>query len=159
MGTSAQETTEAAPPPAPDWDMIAFEVKSWGAPRWRWQYTPQYGGVWIEAVSEDGAALGDYTLEFHPLEADAERYIALENIMRQLPDPAPDSAECEQMMTDMAYGTVRLTRAATTTEIAWNSGCMDDDYAAFVGLLREADQMVSEWGRAVPVSRTEPAPR
>ncbi len=124
---------------------------------WQWQFSPEYGGVWVEAVSEDGAPMSDRTLKFHTLETDPQRYVALQDIFRQLPDPAPDSADCEQMMTDMAYGTVRLTRGATTTEIAWNSGCMDEDYAEFLALLREADQMVSQWGREAPVSRTEPS--
>ncbi|MCB2066160.1 MAG: hypothetical protein KDE15_05915 [Erythrobacter sp.] len=143
------------PPPGPDWDMIAFEVKSWGVPIVQWQFSPQYGGVWTEATHAEGAPFGDYTLEFHALEADVDRYIALERLMRTLPTPAPESDQCENFMTDQPYGTLRLTRGATTTEIAWNAGCMDDHYVAFMAPLREADQLVRSWGEAVPVTRTE----
>ena len=59
------------------------------------------------------------------------------------------------MMNDAPYGTIRMTKGATTTEIRWNSGCMDQDYASFMGVLREADTLVSGWGKANPADRTE----
>ena len=50
---------------------------------------------------------------------------------------------------------IRLTRGATTTEIAWNSGCQDRTYAPFLKVLRDADTLVSGWAKDVPISRTE----
>lgn len=148
----AQDTAEA--PPAPEWDLIRFEVKSWGAPVTQWQFTPGYGGYWAENTSDQPFG-GNYTLAFHTLEADAGRYDALAAIVSRLPDPAPSSEGCEMFMTDMPYGVVRLTRGATTIEIAWNSGCRDEEYVAFMDVLREADELVSTWGREAPVNRTE----
>ncbi len=58
-------------------------------------------------------------------------------------------------MTDMAYGTLRLTRGAITVEIAWNSGCLDDGYRAFIETLKTADDGVAAWGRAGRILRTE----
>jgi hypothetical protein len=58
-------------------------------------------------------------------------------------------------MTDAPYGTIRLTRGATTTEIAWNSGCMDSQYLRFLSILQSADQKVAAWGKAAPVVQTE----
>lgn len=142
-------------PPDPEWDMIAFQTKSWGRPVTQWQFTPEYGGYWGENVTEGGSFNSAYTLAFHTLEADASRYQALENIVRRLPSVIPDAEDCTNMMTDQPYGTIRMTRGATTTEIAWNSGCLDEEYVAFVALLREANDMVSGWGRAEPVNRTE----
>jgi len=149
-GASAEDAADTA-----DFDMIAFEVKSWGAPANRWQYGPDYGGVWIEVLSDPSERLGNYTLAFHPIAADRDRYSMLEAIVDRLPAEIPDSADCERNMTDMPYGTLRLTRGAVTQEIAWNSGCMDDHYVEFMDLLKEADRMVTDWGRQAPVSRTE----
>ncbi len=152
---AAHEAEEMRPPV---WDMIAFEVKSWGNTVHRWQFTPEYGGVWIENVAADGMPTGPASYAFHPLDADGARYAMLEAIALKLPDPAPESDRCENFVTDMPYGTIRLTRGATTTEIAWNAGCMDEDYAAFSALLRQADELVSGWGKAAPVGRTDTRP-
>jgi len=138
-----------------NFDMIAFEVKSWGAPANRWQYGHSYGGVWIEVVSDPSDRLGNYTLAFHPIPADRDRYSLLETIIDRLPAEIPNSEECERKMTDMPYGTLRLTKGAVTLEIAWNSGCMDEDYVEFMGVLKEADRVVTEWGREEPAARTE----
>lgn len=135
--------------------MIAFEVKSWGAPVHQWQFSPAYGGVWIEVERKPDTEPTVWTKSYHTLEPDGARYAALEAIVRRLPSPAPDSADCANMMPDMPYGTIRLTRGATTTEIAWQSGCLDEEYASFIGILREADRVVTQWGKAVPVARTE----
>ena len=135
--------------------MVVFEAKSWGAPIASWRILSNGGGSWTEAVREQGAAQSDYRLAWHEIEPAAANYIALERILRQLPDPAPDSQACENFMTDAPYGTIRLTRGATTIEIAWNDGCMDDGYRAFMAILREADGHVQALGNAAPVSRIE----
>jgi len=144
-------------PPTPDWDMVAFEVKSWGSPSSAWRILSNGGGSWTEAVAQDGQAYNSPpSLAWHEIEPDAGNYASLEAILRRLPNPAPDSQACDNFMTDMAYGTLRLTRGATTTEVAWNSGCLDDDYVAFMDILREADEHMRALGKAAPVSRIEP---
>lgn len=161
-GISSAEPTQDAPPPAapppapgPVWETIAFEAKSWGAPISRWEYSVNSGGVWIAINDIDGKPIGNYTLSYHPLDPDDARYLELEALVRQLPFPSPDYRACTNKMNDLPYGTLRLTRGAMTTEIAWNSGCLDSDYIRFMGVLREADELVSQWGEAAPVARTE----
>ena len=95
------------------------------------------------------------TIAYRTLEADPKRYQELEEILVGLPDPAPDSSECENFIPDLAYGTIRLTRAATTIEISWNSGCQDAAYAPFLKVLRDADTLVSGWAKDIPITRTE----
>lgn len=85
----------------------------------------------------------------------ADGYRQVETVLSRLPDPIPDYADCANRMTDLPYGTLRLTRGATTVEIAWNSGCMDDAYRAFIATLKAADAAVADWGRAGRVLRTE----
>ena len=145
-------------PPEP-WDFVQFEVKSWGAPISSWRILPDGGGSWTEAVPEDGQPPTVPAAQaWHEIEPDPANYAALEAILARLPDPAPDSGDCTNFMTDAPYGTLRLTRGATTTEIAWNSGCMDEDYLVFMGVLKEADPHMQAIGKAAPVSRVEAAP-
>lgn len=140
----------------PDWDFIAFEVKSWGSQVSSWRMTPDGGGSWTQAVREDGAPFNQPApLAWHSFEPEAANYTALETILRKLPQVAPDFEDCENRMSDAAYGTLRLTRGATTTEIAWNDGCFDEDYRAFLAVLKEADEHVADIGKAAPVSRVE----
>lgn len=148
---AAQETI--APPPGPSFDMVTFEMKSWGEPVVSWRFTSQFGGSWTE--TERGDRLGNYTLVWHEIEPDVERYIALERILLQLPEQAPSSDDCDNFMTDLPYGTIRLTNGATTVEHAYNSGCMDEDYGAFLDLLRSANELVETWGKDAPVLRRE----
>lgn len=137
------------------WDTIAFEVKNRGEPIYRWQFTPEYGGFWMEVVDQGAQPSGQHTFAIHTLPADLQRYLVLEDIVGRFPDPAPDSAGCANYLPDAAYGTIRLTRAATTTEISWSSSCRDATYVAFTDLMKEADQLITSWGRRQPVSREE----
>ena len=145
-------------PPPPRWDFIAFEVKSWGEPVSSWRIKSLGGGSWTETRKAPTDPLGSYTLVWHEIADDIQRYIALERVLARLPTVVPDYANCTNRMSDLPYGTIRLTKGATTTEIAWNSGCMDEDYEAFVGILKEADTIIAEAGRKGKVLREEPVP-
>lgn len=137
------------------WDLITFEVKSWGQPVTSWRLLADGSGSWTEAVRDDGAPLGEYRLVWHEFAAGDDGYRQVETILSRLPDPIPDYDDCTNRMSDLPYGTLRLTSAATTIEIAWNSGCMDDGYRAFVETLQAADTAVARWGRVGRVLRTE----
>ncbi|MGQ7830986.1 hypothetical protein [Altererythrobacter sp. Z27] len=145
-------------PTTPEWDMIAFEVKSWGAPISSWRVLSNGGGSWTETVRAKDAAYSDYQLAWHEIEPDPENYITLEKLLRRLPKPVPDSQQCESFLPDMAYGTIRLTRGATTIEIEWNDGCMDESYRAFMAILKQADEHMQGLGKVAPVTRTESPP-
>ena len=141
--------------PATQWDFIAFEVKSWGEPVTSWRVTGLGGGSWTETRKERFEPLGTYTLVWHEIGDNPQRAASLAAILARLPDEAPDPANCVNRMSDLPYGTIRLTRGATTIEIAWNSGCMDESYQAFMAVLKEADALVAAAGRAAPVLREE----
>lgn len=140
---------------AAGWDWIAFEMNSWGRPVSSWRIRPTGDGSWTQAVSPDGQPFGDYSLVWHEVTAGEEGFARLSAILAGLPEPAPAYDDCENSMTDQPYGIVRLTRGATTTEIAYNAGCLDDGYVAFLDVLREANQLVEGWGKAGKVLRTE----
>ena len=137
------------------WDLIAFEVKSWGQPVTSWRLLADGSGSWTETVREEPAPIGEYRLAWHEFAAGEHGYRQVETILSRLPGSIPDYDNCTNRMTDLPYGTIRLTRGATTIEIAWNSGCMDDGYRAFIETLKGADTTVAGWGRAGPVIRTE----
>ena len=152
LASSAQENTDDAP-----WDFIEFEVKSWGSPLSSWRIIPDGGGSWAEAVRPDGTAPNEpASTAWHEIAPDEANYAKLVAILDDLPAPAPNSEYCTNFMSDAPYGTLRLTKGATTTEIAWNSGCMDDNYIAFVEILKAADQHMQSLGKAAPVSRIDP---
>lgn len=146
--------------PETDWDLVSFEVKSWGAPVTSWRILANGGGSWTEAVRSEGQPpTVPPALAWHEIEPDPSNYATLQEILQRLPATAPDSAKCERFMTDAAYGLLRMTKGATTTEIAWNDGCFDEDYRAFLSILKDADAHMAALGKAAPVTRTEEPPR
>jgi hypothetical protein len=146
---------EAAPAIQTSWDFIAFETKGWGVPITSWRILPNGGGSWTETVRAKDAAWSDYRLSWYEFEPDAFAYTQLVAILNGLPTSAPDSRKCANFMPDMPYGTIRLTKGATTTEIAWNSGCLDPDYQKFIETLKKADMLVAGRGRAGKFLREE----
>lgn len=153
--TAKDQEHSSEPPPAPSWDMIRFEVKSWGRDVYSWQFTPRYGGVHMEFAMPNKGQSQERTIAYRPLPEDESRYGDLEAIIAKLPLPAPDTTGCKDLLPDLVYGTIRLTRGATTKEISWNSSCQDKDYAMFLAVLREADTLVRVWMKDIPVARTE----
>ena len=109
----------------------------------------------METVEPADPQTQNHTIAYRTLDANSERYRQLEMILDGLPNPAPDSAKCDNFMPDLPYGILRLTRNATTTEISWNSGCQDGAYAPFLKILRDADTLVSGWAKDIPITRTE----
>jgi hypothetical protein len=156
-GCAATRGTEAAGPSMTGpWDMIAFEVRSWGRPVTSWRLLRSGSGSWTEIVEGRGAGAPRTVAVWHEVEAGEHGFDRVAAELARLPVPAPDSAVCTDRISDLPYGTLRLTRGATTVEIAWNSGCMDADYRAFVAILKAADSIVAGWGRAGRTLRTEP---
>ncbi|HYD23386.1 MAG TPA: hypothetical protein VEB68_01210 [Croceibacterium sp.] len=146
-------------PSPPEWEAIAFEVNSWGRPVVAWTVRADGSGEWAETVGERDAPVGPFRVEHHTIAAGSTGFRELAAVLAELPDPAPASDDCELFATDMPYGTLRLTRAATTREIAFNEGCRDPAYRAFIATLKRADALVESWGKAAPVSRSEEFPR
>lgn len=158
LGQIAVAQDAPPPPPPPEWNFIAFETKSWGAQISSWRLISNGGGSWTETVKAKGPKLSEQAFVWHEIEPRAQNYITIERILKSLPMPAPDFNDCANFMTDMPYGTIRLTSGATTMEIAWNSGCMDESYRPFLDTLKEVDAQVREWGKAGKVIRNETVP-
>lgn len=131
-------------------DLIAFETRSWGRTVSGWSIGPDGSGGWWRSTSESGSPgpYGPFRTTYHEIEPGPEGFARVAALLSGLPDPAPVATECEAFRSDDLYGTVRLTRKATTREIAWNAGCEDALYRAFIGKLHAADTLVAGWGMA-----------
>lgn len=140
--------------PAPQWDMIEMVTRSWGRELSSWRITPSGTGYWASVNVAPGQAA---TRAIHSFDDTSGLYGKVRAALTGLPDPAPDANACRNMMTDQPYGVVRFTRAATTIEIAFNAGCQDKAYLPLINRLRAADTLMREFGKTVPVGRTEPA--
>ncbi|MCJ2178585.1 hypothetical protein [Novosphingobium album (ex Hu et al. 2023)] len=147
---------KSTPRPDPQtWDLIAFEVKSWGRGISSWRIGTDGAGNWAESTDTAGEQTADTRTVYHVIEAGPDGFEQIRIILSHLPDPALDANSCRQFIPDMAYGTIRFTKGATTTEIAWNSGCMDDDYRTFMEALKQADELMRQRGKAGRILRTE----
>lgn len=157
-GTAARAAGAAGLPMDGPWDMIAFEIKSWGRPVTSWRLLHNGSGSWTETVEQHGDRAPRYRAVWHEVEAGEAGFARVAAALSGLSIPAPDPGRCAAYVTDLPYGTIRLTRGATTVELKWNSGCMDADYKAFIRILKAADSIVAGWGREGRVLRTEPLP-
>ena len=147
--------TAPAPTTVPaEWSEIGFAVKSWGRPMNSWTIRPDGSGIWVETVTEEGASFQEYALAQHPFDAGPEGYRRVAEALAGLAQNAPTADRCRERVTDLPYGTVRFTQGNQTREIAFDNGCRDADYQAFIAKLYQADGLVSGWGAASPVSAT-----
>jgi hypothetical protein len=147
---------DAAPGPmAGPWDMIAFEVKSWGRPVTSWRLLADGSGSWTETVEAQGERAPRPRAVWHEVEAGVAGFGRIAGEYARVGFPAPDPQVCVEFLPDLPYGTLRLTRGASTVEIDWNSGCLDAQYQTFIQTLKAADTIVAGWGRAGRVLRTE----
>jgi hypothetical protein len=137
------------------WNYIEFETQSWGRTLSSWAILDNGSGSWRESKDRPGAAFGDYDIVFHDIAENEAGFAELRAILKKLPAEAPDFNTCRNFMTDAPYGKIRLTRGVVTTEIAWNSGCMDRKYQKFLSILQATDQKVAAWGKSAPILRTE----
>ena len=140
------------------WDLVKMEANSWGRMLSGWSIGPDGSGGWWVRENADGsqAPYGAYTVTYRSFEAGPEGFARVREALAAIPDPAPDPGmDCDNFMTDAVYGTLRITRQATTTETAWNEGCLDDGYVAMMDGFRAADELVEGWARAGTVSRIE----
>lgn len=153
---SAASAQAPQPPPPPRWDLVVFETKSWDKLLSSWSLDSKGSGSWVNQVSYPHT--GKDRKVWHEIGPDVQTYIFIEQQLAGLPQPAPNYRECANFLPDMPYGTLRLSNGATTTEIAWNSGCRDDSYARFLEILRTVDQFMKAKGLAAHVSREEQVP-
>jgi hypothetical protein len=154
---TAAHANQSEGPAKPSWDMITFETRHFelNRPPTKWILSPEGKGSWTEIIRH---GKGDYETRLHVIRVGAKGYAELEALLKTLPDPAPDDTDCDDLWGDFPNGTLRMTRGATTIEIAWNSGCRDARYKRLLDILMAADKKVGEWGMAGKVVTERSSP-
>lgn len=146
---AAAHTPQASAPPI---SMIAFEMNSWGSPLTQWQIDANGDGYWTGTAEPGAVRTGPPAKPVkHDLTAGKAAFANIARLAADLPVFAPEFEGCKQRITDQPYGKVRITRGATTTEFAYNAGCMDAPYLAFLAKLKALDQAVGSIGSKAPV--------
>jgi len=140
---------------AAEYDSIGFAISSWGRPIDSWEVRADGTARHVKRVSDEGADFRTYRLEHREFTVAPADFRRLAAIAAKLPQPRPARDECEQLATDMPYGTLSLSRGDGTEELRFDIGCLDAPYQAFVGRLRAMDELVTEWAEQRPATRVD----
>jgi hypothetical protein len=149
------QTLPAADSAATAPDGVAFEVKSWGALVHSWAVTADGSGTSVTRVSASGSPWPPYTLEHRRFTLGPEALAKLRALAREIPRPAPTDDNCQNRMTDAAYGTLSFVNGNETEALAFYGGCFDAYYAPFIARVKAIDNLVLDVSEKAPVERRE----
>lgn len=154
---AACATADAGEQPgaAAESDSIGFAISSWGRPIDSWEVHADGTAQHVKRVSDEGASFRTYRLEYREFAVAPADFRRLAAIAAKLPQPRPTRDECEELATDMPYGTLSLSRGGRTEEVRFDVGCLDAPYKAFVGQLRAMDELVTSLAEQRPATRVE----
>lgn len=144
------QLAEAAPVAA-----VSFRISSWGRPIDSWEVRADGSASHVTRVSDEGAPFQVYRLEHREFTISADDYARIVAMAGQLPQPRLSRDDCEQRVTDMPYGALALERATAREEIAFDVGCRDERYQAFVAQLQAMDELVTTWAKPHAPARIE----
>jgi hypothetical protein len=150
--SSSQVGAQLAPAAGPAYRAIAFEVRSWGHVIKSWEVDADGA---VRHVKIDGSPFADHRLEHRDFAVDAAAYARLAALAAELPTPRPDRDQCKERATDLPYGTLRLTGGKGEEAVAFDSGCLDARYRAFIDQLLAMDDLVGGWAAQQPVDSVE----
>ena len=154
---AACTTGNAGAQPAPArYEAIAFTINSWGRSLGSWEV---HADGTVSHVNVEGSVFNAHRREHREFTIDGAAYRRLAAIAAELPEPRPQRADCKERATDLPYGTLTLSRGGVAEAIAFDTGCLDDRYQAFVGKLHAMDELVDGWAEQQPVDRVEEGAR
>jgi hypothetical protein len=134
---------------------VAFRISSWGRPIDSWEVRADGSASHVAMVSDEGAPFTTYRLEHREFTITPEDYARVVALAGELPQPRPSRDECEERVTDMPYGALELDKGGAREEIAFDVGCRDAAYQAFVDKLQAMDGLVTEWAKPHAPARIE----
>jgi hypothetical protein len=149
---AACTTADAGAQGAAAYEAIAFDISTWGRPLGSWEV---HADGTVSHHKTEGSVFNAHKVEHRAFTVDGAAFRRLAAIAAELPEPRLDPADCEERATDLPYGTLRLTRKGGEEAIAFDIGCLDRPYQAFVGQLRALDEMVGAWAEQHPADRVE----
>ncbi len=141
--------------PGPKLLSASAEVKSWGATLRSWMID-EAGRVEHISGERPGVPPASVTIEVRRLtlsEADRARLAAaVEKVEAILPTPE----QCDERMTDGAYGTFRWDKGAGAKELKLDANCVKGRDAELMGAVFEADKIVDDAAKAVAPAERRP---
>jgi len=137
---------------APAYEAIAFDINSWGRPIGSWEV---HADGTVRHHKSEGSVFAAHRIEHRDFTVDSAAYARLAAIAAALPHPRLRRDDCKERAMDLPYGNLRLTRGASEEAVAFDVGCRDARYQAFVGQLQAMDDLVGEWAEQHPVDRFE----
>ena len=154
-GAACAQGTGKAPANAAQVEAIAFLISSWGRPIDNWEVRADGTARHATMVTDEGAPFTTYRLEHRAFTIAPEDFARLAAIATELPQPRLNREDCEHVVTDFPYGALELARDGASESIAFDTGCLDERYQAFVGQLQAMDEAVTALAREHPVTRVE----
>jgi choline dehydrogenase-like flavoprotein len=145
-----------APAGKPALEAIAFQINSWGRSIGSWEV---HADGTVSHVHVEGSVFNAHRREHREFTVDGSAFRKMVAIAAGLPEPRPNRDECKERATDLPYGTLTLSRGGREEAIAFDTGCLDASYQAFVGKLRAMDELVDGWAEQQPVDRVEEVAR
>lgn len=136
-------------------DGIAFEVKSWGALVHSWAVLADGSGTSVTRVSPTGSPWPPYAIEHRRFVLAPETLAALRALAGEIPRPVPTDDNCQNRITDAAYGTLSLVHGDETEALAFYGGCFDAYYAPYLAKMKAIDGLVLDVTEQAPVERRE----
>lgn len=134
---------------------LAFEVKSWGALVHGWSVAGDGSATSVKRISASGSPWPPYTIEHRRFTLAPEALAKLRGLAGEIPRPVPTDQNCENRITDAAYGTLTLVDGDNTEELAFYGGCFDAYYAPFLGKVKAIDALVMGVSEQAPVESRE----
>jgi len=138
---------------APDFDVMAFEVSSWGRPLHSWR------------VASGGAAefrKAETLSQFQHFRIDTQRWtLAPQDVTRiaALLAVARRHGEteiaCTERVTDQPYGRITWQTAEAAHELRFDTGCINASARAPLDAIRAADALIAERAANAPVVASE----
>lgn len=140
-------------PPAPA--ALAFEVKSWGALVHSWSVAADGAATSVTRQSKSGSPWPPYTLEHRRFTLSAAELAQVQSLAGALPNPEPTDDNCQQRMTDAAYGNLSIASGGEARALTFYEGCFDPYYAPYIAQLKAIDTLVMDAAAKAPVERRE----
>ena len=134
---------------------VSFRISSWGRPIDTWEVRADGSASHVTRVSDEGAPFQTYRLEHREFTITAEDYARVVALADELPQPRPSRDACEERVTDMPYGALELDSGGARESIAFDVGCRDAKYQAFVEQLHALDALVTDWAKLHAPARIE----
>ena len=133
---------------APAREPIGLKVASWGRELGEWEIQPDGSISYTTNADPQGARSGPYTLDTRQSGPDPSRYARIAELMAPGRAWLGKSLPCTERMTDMPYGQVHWGAA----RLAFDSGCRDKDTAAIVAGFHDADDLIEQWMKGLPIT-------